>query len=263
MLSDEARNQLREDGFCIVRDALSPDELERVRAGHDRAVECTRERLGSNHMDTLDPNAANIRTFDLPSADPVFIELLRRPDALAAVEDVLAPHGVLVSNFTGNNALPGSGSMNLHSDQALVVPSPWLTPWAANVIWCLDDVYDANGATRYLPGSHRFQSHEDVPAGAMEQTVAFEAPAGSFIVMEGRMWHTSGRNVTKDQQRRMLFAYYSADFVRPQANWALSLPAELQSGLDTQMRELFGLGPMANRRIGGELTRLRPAKAGD
>jgi ectoine hydroxylase-related dioxygenase (phytanoyl-CoA dioxygenase family) len=27
----------------------------------------------------------------------------------------------------------------------------------------------------------------------------FEASAGSFIAMEGRLWHTSGANVTADQ----------------------------------------------------------------
>ncbi|CAN7544005.1 phytanoyl-CoA dioxygenase family protein [Phenylobacterium sp. LjRoot219] len=254
-MHDHLRQQLKDEGFCVVPDVLSRDELMRARAGLDRAVELTRQAMGAAHDGRLDPNAANIRAYNLPAADPVFIDLLKHETALEAVEEVLGPHA-LVSNFTANIALPGSGSMKLHSDQALVVPPPWQHSWAMNVIWCLDDVHAANGATRYLPGSHRYRDFDEVPPDAMERTRAFEAPAGSFIAMEGRLWHTSGQNVTANERRRMLFAYYSSDFIRQQANWTASLPAEVQDGMDAETRALFGLGPMGNVRIGGALTRL-------
>jgi ectoine hydroxylase-related dioxygenase (phytanoyl-CoA dioxygenase family) len=252
---DEMRRQLEDEGFCIVPNVLSKEELERVRTALDRGAELMRRTMGSAHDHRLDPNDANIRVYNLPAVDPVFIDLLRREDALAAVKAVLGAH-VLVSNFTANIALPGSGSMRLHADQALVVPAPWLQPWALNIIWCLDDVHEANGATRYLPGSHRFRTFEDVPPDAVERTRPFEAKAGSFIVMEGRLWHTSGHNTTVDERRRMLFAYYSSDFIRQQVNWAFTLPAEVQAAMDAPTRQLFGLAPMGNARIGAELTRL-------
>src|SRR5262249_12045677 len=126
--------------------------------------------------------------------------------------------------FSANIALPGSGSMRLHSDQALAVPPPWREPWAVNVIWCLNDIHEANGATRYLPGSHRCERFEDLPSDPMAKTRAFEAPAGSFVVMEGRLWHTSGANVTRDERRALMFAYYVADFLRPQVNAEAALP---------------------------------------
>lgn len=254
-MNNHWRQQLQDEGFCVFPEVLSRDELDRARAGLDRAVELTRQAMGDAHDGRLDPNAANIRAYNLPAAAPVFIDLLQHSAAMETVEAVLGPHA-LVSNFTANIALPGSGSMKLHSDQALVVPAPWHHSWAMNVIWCLDDVHEANGATRYLPGSHRYRDFDEVPADAMERTLPFEAPAGSFIAMEGRLWHTSGRNVTADERRRMLFAYYSSDFIRQQANWTVSLPAEVQAGMDAEARALFGLGPMGNVRIGGALTRL-------
>jgi ectoine hydroxylase-related dioxygenase (phytanoyl-CoA dioxygenase family) len=255
MITEEMRRGLEEDGFCVVQDALSKDELARARDALECGAEMTRQMLGSSHDARLDPNAANIRVYNLPAVDPIFIELLRRPDALAAARAVLGPN-VLVSNFTANIALPGSGSMRLHADQALVMPPPWLHPWALNIIWCLDDVREANGATRYLPGSHRFRTLEDVPSDALERTLPFEAPAGSFIAMEGRLWHTSGRNVTADERRRMLFAYYSTDFIRQQANWAFTLPPEVMDGMDAETRALFGLEAMGNVRIGAAMTQL-------
>lgn len=251
----EMRRQFEEQGFCIVENALSPGELERARRGLDRGVEVTRELMGGTHIETLDPNASNIRVNNLPAVDPVFVELLIRDDALSAVTAAIGENHI-ISNFTANIALPGSGSMNLHSDQALVIPGPWLHPWAMNVIWCLDDIHEANGATRYLPGSHRFRALEELPDGALGQTRPFEAPAGSFVAMEGRLWHTSGCNTTRDEQRRMMFAYYSTDFIRPQANWALSLPPEVQGGMDPSTKALFGITPVGNTRIGAAMTRL-------
>jgi ectoine hydroxylase-related dioxygenase (phytanoyl-CoA dioxygenase family) len=258
MVDVRLREQLRDEGFCIVEGVLRGDALARVRDALDAAVERNRARGGGGHDGRLDPNAANIRVYNLPCQDPVFITLLRDPQALALAQAVLGPH-LLVSNFTANIALPGSGSMNLHSDQALVIPPPWRAPWAMNVIWCLDDVRAENGATRYLPGSHRYSGFEEVPKDAMARTVAFEAPAGAIVAMEGRLWHTSGANVTKDERRRMMFAYYSTDFIRQQANWEAVMPAEVKDGLDAEGRRLFGLGPAGNTRIGGALTRLKPA----
>jgi ectoine hydroxylase-related dioxygenase (phytanoyl-CoA dioxygenase family) len=252
---DAMRQQLQEHGFCIVENALSAEDLQRARAALARGVEITREHMGGTHIATLDPNDRNIRVNMLPAMDPVFIELLLREDALAAVTAAIGEH-FQISNFTANIALPGSGSMNLHSDQALVIPPPWVHPWAVNVIWCLDDVHEGNGATRYLPGSHRYQAPQELPADALQRTLPFAAPAGSFIVMEGRVWHTSGSNITDDEQRRMLFAYYSADFIRPQVNWALCLPPEVQAGMDQRTKAWFGITPMANTRIGATLTRL-------
>jgi ectoine hydroxylase-related dioxygenase (phytanoyl-CoA dioxygenase family) len=72
--------------------------------------------------------------------------------------------------------------------------------------------------------------------------------------MEGRLWHKSGRNVTRDERRRMMFAYYSSDFIRQQMNWYFTLPAKVQAGMDQKTRTLFGLTPTRNTRIGAAMT---------
>lgn len=257
-----ARAALAQDGFYVVPNLISGDLLARVRDALNNTVERMHALSISTYSETLDPNDANIRVYHLPEWDRVFIELLRHPVAKALVEASIGPQ-TIVSNFTANIALPGSGSMNVHSDQALVVPPPWLEPWAMNVIWCLDDVHEANGATRYVPGSQNYTRFEDVPDDLVERSVAFSAPAGSIIAMDGRVWHTSGANVTQSERRAMMFAYYTRDFIRPQVNWAAVLSPETQASLDDEEREMFGLGPMGNIRIGGGLTRLREGRKPD
>ena len=256
MDNEQLRRQLAEEGFCVLPGLLSAHELQRARTALEDGAEVMRRAGVGTFTRGLDPNAANVRVYNLPALGDIFIKLLQHPTALQMTRHVLGDH-FLVSNFSANIALPGSGPMRLHSDQALVIPPPWLQPWACNVIWCLDDVHERNGATRFIPGSHRYQRFEDLPADAPSRTRPFEAHAGSAIVMEGRIWHTSGANVTANEQRAMLFAYYSVDFIRQQVNWEAVLSADIKERFSPETRRLFGLGPAANTRIGAQLTRLR------
>lgn len=194
-----------------------------------------------------------MRVFNLLEWDNVFRELIRHPTALEFVKATLGPN-YLISNFTANIARPGSGSMALHSDQAIVVPEPWLEPWAINIIWCLTDVCFENGATLFIPGSHKVSRISELgpdPAGRLRP---FEAKAGSIVVMDGRLWHTSGRNVTENDDRALLFGYYTRQFLRPQWNWNVSLSPDIQNSLDPDFREVLGLNVVANLKDGAELT---------
>lgn len=252
------RQQLEEEGFCVVPDVLDPRELKAARDALDGALAESRRRGIATHTDFMDPNASNIRVYNLCEFDPLFVELLRNPVALDLVREVIGPH-FIVSSFTANIALPGSASMNLHSDLSVVLPPPWGQPWAINVIWCLDDVHERNGATRYVPRSHRYMTLADVPPDAMAKSLPFEAKAGSIIAMDGRLWHTSGANISQDERRAMMFAFYSVDFLRPQTNHSESLSAETKARLDDDARALLGLGAAANVRLGGEMVKLADA----
>ncbi len=248
MTEDEARQakaQLEDEGWCVVPDVLSPQAtaaaLDRLWAA---SAESTR-RGTPTHIASLDPNAQNVRVFNLIDLDPLFRELVQHP---LAVELVAATLGgdFMISNFTANIARPGSRSMALHSDQAIVVPEPWHAPWAINIIWCLTDVRFENGATLFLPGSHRFTRQAEVPADALSRMRPFEAKAGSIIAMDGRLWHTSGANVTADEDRALLFAYYSAAFLRPQVNWNAALSEDVQAQTRGSLRHWLGLDANAN-----------------
>jgi ectoine hydroxylase-related dioxygenase (phytanoyl-CoA dioxygenase family) len=190
--------------------------------------------------------------FDLLDMDPVFRDLIRRPVALDLVRALLGPD-FMISNFTANIARPGSRSMSLHSDQALVVPEPWLAPWSINIIWCLTDVHRDNGATLFIPGSHKVTRRAELGPEPAARLRPFEAKAGSIVAMDGRVWHTSGANVTADEDRALLFGYYSRSFLRPQVNWNAVLSQEVQHGLDAEFRQLLGLDAPANVSVAAEL----------
>jgi fumagillin biosynthesis dioxygenase len=240
-----ARRQLVDDGWCVLPDMLDARETAHVLARLHAAAAASERQGVPTFMPVLDPNASNVRVFFLLEHDAIFRELIRHPVALAMVKALLGEE-ILISNFTANIALPGSRSMALHSDQSLVVPAPWTQPWAINIIWCLSDVTFENGATLFIPGSHHWVDHADVSADAAQRLRPFEAKAGSIIAMDGRLWHTSGANITADRERAMLFGYYSKAFLRPQVNWNAALSPATQASIDPEFADLLGLGVTAN-----------------
>jgi ectoine hydroxylase-related dioxygenase (phytanoyl-CoA dioxygenase family) len=242
------RDQLTEEGFAILPGLLSRERADDIRKRLWLAAEESERRGVPTRNVGIDPNDRNVRVFNLIDIDPVFRELIADPRAIEIVSGVLGP-GFLISNFSANIALPGSQSMVMHSDQAVVIPEPWLAPWAINIIWCLNDVHADNGATLYLPGSHRIANARELPADARARMVPFEAKAGDAIAMEGRLWHTSGANVTKDEERALLFGYYTKDFIRPQVNWNAALSPATIASLSPELFGWLGLAVNANVKL--------------
>jgi len=241
----DALARLAADGYAVLADLIDRDAaahaLDRLWAA---SAESSRRGIPT-HITALDPNASNVRVFNLVDLDPLFGELLAHPTIDALVGGLLG-RDYIVSNFSANIARPASESMVVHSDLAAVMPEPWLAPLSVNVIWCFTDVHAANGATLHLPGSHHIRTLAEVPPDPLARMVPFEASAGSVIVMEGRLWHTSGRNVTADEDRALAFAYYTRPFLRPQWNFTRALAPEVQATFGPAMRYRLGLDAQLN-----------------
>lgn len=239
-----AQEHMMREGWCVIPDVINPERTKDVLDDLWSVAEEANERGEDTFLPFLDPNASNVRVFYLLE-HAIFRDLIQHPTAIQMVKSVLGEH-FLISNFTANIARPGSKSMGLHSDQSLVTPDPWTRVEAMNVIWCLTDVYFENGATLYIPGSNKWQRRGDIPKNARESLKPFEAKAGSVIVMDGTVWHTSGANVTQDQDRALLFAYYTAPHLRQQVNWTKKLSEEVQGSLSSDMSEWLGVSDIVD-----------------
>jgi fumagillin biosynthesis dioxygenase len=243
--TSERREQLGREGWCVVPDVIGRAE---AAAAHQRVwkvIEANRRAGITTELAGIDPNDRNVRALNLIEGDELFRDMVQDETALEMVRAVIGAD-FCISNFTANIALPGSGSMPLHSDQSFVAPQPWAQPWSVNIIWCLTDVHPDNGATLFVPGSHRWRTRAEVPPDAMTRLIPFEAKAGSIVVMEGRVWHTSGANITDDEERCCVFGYYSASFLRAQVNWNVALSEEVKAGMSPQMKAWLGLDLLPN-----------------
>ena len=214
-------------GLTIVPEVLTGEALKRTREALYRAAESDRAR-GREQKFALDyaHDETNQRVWNVLSRDPAFEDLAFHRLAVDYVRAVLG-WPALLGNISANITGPGGGEMVLHADQ-IFVPDPWpAAPQGLNVAWCLDDFTEANGATRFAPGSHKL-NRAPRPDEAGAATLPMEAPAGSAVVFESRVWHRTGHNATRSETRAGVFAWYTRPIYRTQENWFLSLRPEIR-----------------------------------
>jgi ectoine hydroxylase-related dioxygenase (phytanoyl-CoA dioxygenase family) len=133
---------------------------------------------------------------------------------------------------------PGAEPQYIHRDELvwIHVPRPHPELQVASVI-ALVDFTAENGATRVVPGSHRWP-WERMPE-AHEFAVAAMA-AGSAVIYLGSTLHGGGPNVTADQWRRGMHLSYVLGWLRTEENHYLATPPEIARTLPRRAQELLG-----------------------
>ena len=205
------------------------------------------------------------RLFMLLNKGRIFGDIVLMEQALELVGHVLGAHYQL-SCSTANIIGTGAAPMELHTDAwwmpppvphgrfGLPVgsitraeageapsPAPMIAPPACvNSMWLLADFHAANGATRVVPGSHLSGRQPKPELYSEADLVAIEAPAGSAMFFEGRLWHGSGTNRT-DQPRLGLLNTYCGPQFRPQENYTLGVLPEVLATAPLRLKELIGL----------------------
>ncbi len=233
----QAMAQLDEHGVALLADALSAAQVTDVRARLEAAARLSEEDEVPTRGYAFDTDSKNRRVFQLFNLDPVFVDLIAREPALDFVRHSLGD-SFLVSNFSANITAPGSGRMLLHADQGYV-DTPWADhALACNVAWLLDDFTAENGGTCYVPGSHRLG--RGPIRDEVVETVAIEAAAGTMMIMDGRLWHQTGANRSKDCHRAALFGYYVVRWLRPQINWTAALWPQVAANMTPEFLDMLG-----------------------
>ena len=144
---------------------------------------------------------------------------------------------------------PGAEEQWLHRDEAVWsdLPQPHAEVQVASVIAFVDFTRD-NGATRLVPGSHRWPERNLTPAEQMaarqpepDEIAYAEMPAGSAVVYSGGTIHAGGANIT-DIPRRGAHLSYCLGWLRTEEANLLSAPPEVARTLPRRAQELLGYG---------------------
>ncbi len=201
----EQRQQLDEQGYILIPDVLSAADVAhyRQRILDLGASEPDHERT-QQFVRWLVNKGADFRNVLLhPRVDPLFRYLLGDTYTM--------------STLTSNIVRPGAADQRCHTDFQAGVPEPFpeglcLT---ANSLWLLDDFTPENGGTRVVPGSHRRRRNPPADYTSEPGEIRISAPAGSVLVINGALWHSSGANHT-DRERVCLIWFNVRSFLKPQ-----------------------------------------------
>jgi len=220
-------DRVREDGYVVLPDVLSADQVAAKRRSLEPFLE--RTEFGGNSF----LGRRTRRVFSVLAKVRSFDDAILHPLVLGTADRLLGDHQLCVS--TAIDIHPGEAAQTLHADDG-VYPLPTSAgPLTLNSMWALDDFTAANGATRVVPRSH----HRPDKRTAGDEIVVAEMAAGSVLLYLGSLLHGGGANTT-DRPRLGVVLEYSVSWLRPQENLGLTYPPDLVRGLPTRLQELLG-----------------------
>jgi len=207
-LGPQARADLDNNGFIVLQNVIDSAWLAALRAAFERITAVEGENAGKE----VNQMAGVRRLADLVNKGEVFDRIYTHPLVLAAARHVIGRPFKLHS-INGHDPLPGHGQQALHPDWGNPRPDPNVFS-VMNSLWILDDFSADNGATRLVPGSHRWLGHPRDQLSDLlaphPQEIYVSAPAGSVLVFNSHAWHGS----TTNHSQRMRRVYHCAFIAR-------------------------------------------------
>lgn len=244
----EMYSALDVDGAVIVEGLLPPDVVARVNAEVDPAVAAADPDAPMfNPMAKAFMGAVTKNVPGVPGISPTFAtDVMCHPILLGLADQVLGPGCARFQLNLGQILERGPGSVDqwLHRDEGVWndVPRPSPELELASVIALVDFTAD-NGATRIVPGSHRWPDRQapmdQQSQPAPDQIVVAEMPAGSAVIYTGGVIHGGGPNTT-DDPRRAVHLSYCLGWLRTEENNYLSIPPAIAAGLPREAQEVLG-----------------------
>lgn len=225
---EEAVAAVDRDGYVLIEGLMDREWVEAARADLQRVLAET--STGRNSFEGFSTRRvyalfAKTRFFDGPGTHPLVLGVL---DHVLGHYQFSAPVGIQIG--------PGEVAQVLHRDDD-VYPLPRTgRDVVVNTMWPLDDFTVENGATRFVPGSHRWEPGR---TATEEETTAAVMPAGSVLIYVGNLIHGGGANTT-DAPRLGVILEYAASWLRPQENHVLAVPQEIVRELPERLQELLG-----------------------
>lgn len=246
------------DGGLIVEGMVPIPVIDELRQAADRFAEhivpgSATQGLGEDGKSFV--GARTVRFSSLGLLTPAYFALLDNPVYAALADAVLLDTCGSYWVNTGQVMYinPGEPAQVLHRDgnnwwpfvEATWPHTPEIT---ISAMIGLDHVTEELGATRVVPGSHRWTELSRFDEG---ESVAAELGPGDALVYSGSVLHGGGANQT-DRVRRAMHLSFVAGWLTP----------EEASPIDFRTEDLDGQSPRVQRLLGHRSYDPRPFKGG-
>ncbi len=224
--------QYREEGYCILQDAIPTEHLALLRGSCQSAIDRMHREMDERKTDTLGINHRNSRYFAChPShQDERIYDFILSPAQLSLCRDLLGPEAYAFWEQYVVKAAENGMHFSWHQDSGYVgkeTPhNPYLSCWCA-----LDDMSEENGTIYVLPfsraGTRTRVDHVQDPKindlvgyTGPDAGVPVVCPAGSIALFSSVTFHRSGMNRTNRPRRSYLIQYSDAPIMKTDgASW--------------------------------------------
>lgn len=208
----------------------------------------------------------NQRVFMLVNKGKIFRDLITHQLIDTLVGHVLG-EDFLLSSYSANIVRNGSVRMGLHTDQWWMPqpsrsgaahrrvssitrhPAPEFLspdkeigiapPVTVTAVWMLTDFTRENGATEVVAGTHLSGGYPDGAKREQYEILQAEAPAGTLMLFDGRLWHGNGANIGAPDRIGILSTFCAPQF-RQQENMMLGLNGSLWHELPEKLKARLG-----------------------
>jgi hypothetical protein len=239
--TENAARIFHRDGFVIIGNALTAEQLATAQSGANRVIA---EQMAAIPLDDANRGYARY-SFGTQIHHPEWAQLIDNPRVLPILEAIWGSDNFICSGAGGDYSTPGAKIQHLHSDigdpfndplgmiTIRDVPAPFIV-----VNYLMVEFKEINGATRFVPGTHRTRAPiptlDDEPERMKQSFIC--APAGTAIVRDVRCWHGGTPN-TSDEIRPMFGVGYFAPWFRD-ARLHPTLPRSLYDTLSERGKRL-------------------------
>lgn len=242
VMTDAQRIAFETNGFLVIENALTPDELRDARAAADRVEQLWR----------ADPSLPGVRKPELEEViapinyDDTLLRLMWHPRVFPIVREIVGDDVSMIDNsyYITPPRTPRTHA-GWHHDVALPGVYHPLSVMMVKVFWLLSDVNPDSGGTAMIPGSHRlpmdFQFPEVADPKQMPGAAQMTGKAGTAYLFNGRVYHCAVNNES-DQPRKVLIYNYGHVWMKVWQGYEPSprLIAEAKASGDPVRLQLLG-----------------------
>jgi len=253
--------ELAAQGYTVIADFLTPDDLAGVRADLAPHLDT---HAGRNNFEGYRTE----RVYTLVGRGPSFERIATDARVLALLDRLLRP-GYLLTASQAICIRPGETVQPIHYDDSFY-PLPRPRPSISfSTIVAVDAFTSENGGTEIIPGSHRWSDAEiagaydgrdadGAPPPALERALQpMRMPAGACLFFHGTLLHRGGANRTT--AARLAFSnQYCEPWARTQENFYLGVPPHRVAAMAPRLQVLLGYEIMPP--FMGHVTALHPLK---
>jgi len=258
MRVEEYIKLLDKDGFIILPDVISETECQtfknfleedykRFSRFYDRSNEKKENELSDKSGEKV--------VFNLHNKNISWFNLFEHRKVISVLDKFLKSGSYnndepyYLNNISARCPMKGFGHQQLHLDSNIAGVN---YPLIANVMWLLDDFTVDNGATRVVPGSHKW--HTYAPNGENhENEIRITGSKGSVIIFNANLWHGGGENKT-NESRWALVLGYARWFIKPSFEYLQNTPKSIFKQLSIEQKKLLGFNLIPPK---DEFTRMR------